>query len=409
MISYWRSCVPAPKPLPASGGRAARVAPWGSTRFLLCSALIRGAGRCTILPLFPRPSNRRVDRFATRLAAVAFALAMGIPARARAADNEPAAATKQPPTADQPAAERPWAENVPADAQKLALALFEEGNKLFENGQHTVALAKYREALKVWDHPAIRYNAAVALINLDQPLAAYENLEPALRYGAAPLGAETYQQALTYRKLLRGQLAELRVTCAEPGAEVALDGQALFVGPGEASRWILPGPHQLVARKAGFLTETRSLDLPPGRPSAENLALQDIRSLPVKTVRRWPTWKPWTVLGGGALLALIGIPVILEARSSFNEYDAEVAACVMTYPQNGCPAGGVPQSALDRGHLENTVAVSLFAVGGAIAASGVALLILNQPRVVPAEETTRASVMPLLAPGVFGLSLALSR
>jgi tetratricopeptide (TPR) repeat protein len=357
------------------------------------------------------PSNRS--------AVVVFALVMGVTSRARAASDEPAAAPEQAAATTQQAAaappqpaatpERPWAENVSEDAQKTALALFEEGNKLFGNGQHAVALAKYREALKVWDHPAIRYNVAVALINLDQPLAAYENLEPALRYGAAPLGAETYQQALTYRKLLRGQLAELKVTCAEQGAEVALDGQALFVGPGEASRWISPGPHELVARKSGFLTETRSLSLLPGKSWDENLALQDIRSLPVKTVRRWATWKPWAVVGAGALVALIGIPVILDAQSNFDAYDAAVAACVTQNQMNGCPANTVSQSALDRGHLENTIAVSLFAVGGAVAASGVALLILNLPRVAPVDEATHASVVPLLGPGVFGLSLALSR
>src|SRR5262249_22511020 len=140
-------------------------------------------------------------------------------------------------------------------------------NKLFEDSQHAAALAKYREALKVWDHPAIRYNAAVALIQLDQPLAAHENLELALRYGDEAIGAENHQQALTYRKLLLGQLAELKVACAEPGADVALDGQPLFVAPGEASRRLLPGSHQLVARKAGFLPATRALSLLPGRPA----------------------------------------------------------------------------------------------------------------------------------------------
>ena len=60
-------------------------------------------------------------------------------------------------------------------------------------------------------------------------------------------------------------------------------------------------------------------------------------------------------------------------------------------------------------HTKNVVAVSLFAVGGAIAASGVALVILNQPRTVRADEQARAAVTPLIGPGVFGLSLALER
>src|SRR5262245_48307466 len=71
---------------------------------------------------------------------------------------------------------RPWAVGVAPEAQSAALQLFKQGNSLFAESQHAAALAKYREALKVWDHPAIRYNAAVALVNLDQPLLAYENL-----------------------------------------------------------------------------------------------------------------------------------------------------------------------------------------------------------------------------------------
>ncbi|HXU04108.1 MAG TPA: hypothetical protein VN903_24270 [Polyangia bacterium] len=306
------------------------------------------------------------------------------------------------------ATDRPWATGIGDDAQKQALAIFEEGNKLFENSQHAAALARYRDALKVWDHPAIRYNAAVALINLDQPLAANENLEIALRYGAAPFNPETHQQALTYRKLLRGQLAELKVACTESGASVTLDGATLFDAPGEATRWLLPGAHQLVARKTGFLTETRSLSLLPGKPAVETLSLQEIGTLPTRTVRRWPVWKPWAVVGGGALLALAGIPLMLDVKHNLDAYDAGVRnECAM-----GCAAQSLSQPVRDlrdRAHTENVVAVSLFTVGGAVIASGVALLILNQPRVVAGGERSRGTVVPLVGRDVVGLSIAFER
>ena len=334
------------------------------------------------------------------LTSIARAQVVPLPADAPAAEVERRAQADPP--------ERPWAAGVPEEAQKQALQLFEEGNRLFESSEHAAALAKYREALKAWDHPAIRYNAAVALINLDQPLAANANLELALRFGEAPFNPETYQQALTYRKLLRGQLAQLKVTCAEPGADVALDGATLFVAPGETARWLTPGAHLLVARKPGFLTETRSLSLFPGKPAVETVALQEVGSLPTRTVRRWPTWKPWAVVGGGGLLALVGLPLLLEARSDLIAYDNKIVEeCSM-----GCAAGQVPQDAIDlrdRAHTKNVVAVSLFAVGGAIVASGVALVILNQPRTVRTDEQARAAVTPLIGPGVFGLSLALEQ
>lgn len=305
-------------------------------------------------------------------------------------------------------ADRPWARDVSDDAQKQALLVFEEGNKLFENSEHAAALAKYREALKIWDHPAIRYNAAVALVNLDQPLAANENLELALRHGEAPFNPETYQQALTYRKLLRGQLAELKVTCAEPGADIALDGATLFTAPGEAARWLLPGAHQLVARKTGYLTATRSLSLLPGKPTIESLTLQEFGTLPTKTVRRWPTWQPWAVLGGGALVALAGVPLMLDVKSNIVAYDEGIRqSCA-----GGCPPGVLPQAvtdARDRARTENIVAVSLFVVGGAALASGVAMLVLNQPRAVQVEEKPHTAVTPFVGRGTVGLSIAVAR
>jgi len=323
--------------------------------------------------------------------------AMALPAAAWAAQDQAVEAPG-----------RPWAEGVPPEQQDQALGLFKEGNQLFEASQHAAALAKYREALKLWEHPAIRYNAAVALINLDQPLAALEDLERALRYGDAPLGADTYQQALTYRKLLLGQLAELKVSCAEQDAEITLDGQPLFAGPGEVVRRLLPGTHQLVARKTGFLTETRSLVMLPGKPSQEQLVLRDFRSLPTKTVRRWPAWKPWAVVGGGALLVILGVPVMADAVNNVHAYEAEVAhSC-----SGGCDPGTLSPAAvaaLDRSRVENVVAISLFSVGAALTATGLTLLFLNQPRVVPVEEQSHAWLTPLLGRGQVGLQLAISR
>lgn len=299
--------------------------------------------------------------------------------------------------------DRPWAEGVSQERQTVALRLYNEGNALFEESRHAAALAKYREALESWDHPAIRYNAAVALILLDQPLAAHESLERALRHGEAPFAADTYRQALTYQKLLRGQLARLAVTCAEPGAEVTLDGKVIFVGPGRAERWLSPGNHQLVARKAGFLPETRSLDLVGGKPRVEQLVPQEIR--PPRTVRRWDAWKPWAVMGAGAAVALAGVPFLIAAKSSFDRFDAEVAAAKCPTSQ-GCDEGSVSSAvdAYDRGQVQRVAGLSLIGVGAAAAITGATLVLLNQPREVAAERT-RASLTPLIAPGMMGLSL----
>lgn len=294
---------------------------------------------------------------------------------------------------------RPWAEGVSQAQQDEALRIFREANALFEQSKYSQALALYHEALKSWDHPAIRFNTAVSLVNLDQPLDAYDNLEAALRFGDAPFDVDTYKQAELYLKLLSGQVAELKVSCAEVGAQVVLDGKPLFVGPGTARTRLSPGPHQLVASKAGFATETAAVQLEAGKVHTEVITLQVPRAAPVVLVRRWPVAMPYLVLGGGVALALIGIPVFVSAQSNFSSFDADLArVCPL-----GCTSDQLPQTTLSAratGRSQNIAAVTMFSVGGAAIVSGVILVALNGLR--PAEAPL--SVVPVVGPGLVGVS-----
>lgn len=298
------------------------------------------------------------------------------------------------------APERPWASGVSAPDQELALSVFRDANVLFEQSKYSQALARYREALKTWDHPAIRYNTAVALINLDQPLEAFENLEAALRFADAPFDAETFKQAQLYRKLLAGQVAEIEVVCAEPGAEVLLDGARLFIAPGTHRLRLKPGPHQLVARKEGFVTETAVLQLESGVLHREEVSLKLPSAAQVRLVRRFPVWVPWSVLGAGVVTAILGAPLMAAAQSSFNTFDSDLARLC----PEGCTQSTLPKTILDArstGRVENGVAIALFAVGGAAVATGVVLLSLNGLR---AESEPTFAVLPVFGPGVFGLN-----
>jgi tetratricopeptide (TPR) repeat protein len=110
-----------------------------------------------------------------------------------------------------PALTRPWAAGVSDSEQAIARELYVAGNREFAELRFAQALAKYKEAIQHWDHPAIRYNMAVCLINLDQLVEARDNLERSLAYGAAPLEGDTYGHGLTSRKLLDAQLAHLKI------------------------------------------------------------------------------------------------------------------------------------------------------------------------------------------------------
>src|SRR5262249_9774774 len=255
-------------------------------------------------------------------------------------------------------ARRPWAIGVSAERQAGALRLFQAGHDLFEQGQYTSANEADRQAIAAREHPSIRYNRALALLHLDRPLEALYDLVRALRYGSAPLSPELYAQAQIYQKLLLAQLAQLNVSCAEPGAEVLLDGEPLLVGPGEITRVLAPGAHQLVASKPGYFTATSALTLVAGKVEARKVELVSVQE--VRSESRWATSTPWTVLGAGAGLALLGIPVELDAASRMDDFDRRVSA----HCQQGCIAQNLSDSevrAKNGARTENAIAIAMFA------------------------------------------------
>ena len=178
----------------------------------------------------------------------------------------PVLAQPSPAPSPSPASDdRPWAKGVSEHEQDLALELYTAGNQEFAESRFAQALAKYREAIRHWDHPAIRYNIALCLINLGQPVEAKGNLERSLVYGARPLDTQKYEEGLQHRKNLEAQLAHLEIACRDAGTDITLDGAPLFKAPGAANRFLLPGTHQVVATRPGFLTLSRTVAVTAGK------------------------------------------------------------------------------------------------------------------------------------------------
>jgi hypothetical protein len=282
---------------------------------------------------------------------------------------------------------RPWAANVSAERQADAYRLFEQGNHAFEESKYGEALASYREAIAFWDHPVIHFNMAVCLIHLDQPVAAYDHLSRALRYGAGPLGGELHSQGLTYDKLLSGRLARIRISCEQPGVEVSLDGRPILTCPSSGTHVVLPGLHQIVARRPGYLTDARDVNLLPGKLQHDRIALVEVKATTV-VARRWRAWVPWAVVGSGAAVAAVGYGLHRRATASYGDYDRAFSSA--------CPAGCVPADVPDdvsgigrRASRENDIAVGAISAGAVIAGAGTVLLFLNQPRAVSGDEQSR--------------------
>ena len=274
-------------------------------------------------------------------------------------------------------AEDPWTAGVTAEQKQTARALLDAGNTLFLAHNYAGALDKYRQALAVWDHPAIRFNVVRCLIQLDRTAEAVDNLKLALKYGAAPLEEAVYNEALAYEKLLANQIGDLDVRCTQAGVEVTLDGQPLLACPGSQTRRVTPGHHQLVGSKNGFLTKSSDIVVVGGQRAEADVSLVAMSAAAI--THRWAQWKPWVVIGSG--LVVVGVGGLLEYQASvdMSSYDHELA---LLCADTGCDANRpIPANVADektRARHESEIAIGVMSAGAAAAAIGGVLLYMNR-------------------------------
>lgn len=282
----------------------------------------------------------------------------------------------------------PWSVGV-SDARKArANALLASGNELLVENRFAAALAQYRLAIAAWDHPAIRANMVVCLINLGRPLEAYENALLALRHGAAPhQKPEVYTATLAYRRALQGQIGTIQFECSDPGARVTLDGQELVVCPGRASRLVQVGRHQVVARRRGSLTMTRDLVVSPGSTETVSVRLVSLADAAI-TERPSPAWQPWATFGAGVGLVAVGGLLQLQAHANIRRYN-QIA--MWRCGDEGCPpirSDAYMRELRDRAERHERLAIGAAAAGGALAIGGLVWVYLNRPRTTLPEGLT---------------------
>jgi hypothetical protein len=314
--------------------------------------------------------------------------------------------------------ENPWDAGITPEARDQANALFKEGNQLLKDSVFVEAAAKYRQAIKIWDHPAIRYNLAKALFSLDQPVEIYQNILAAIKYGPESLAEDSYRHALEMKADLEKQIAKIEVSCAIEGAQVEMDGQPLFESPGKHSGWVKAGNHVFLAKKEGYVAHQISTSFIAGKETVFSIGLKTTEEM-TEYNRRWSPKMPYIVMGAGTAVALTGGVLHLIGRSNVNSYN--------DYMTNQCGDNRCSpeekQEYVDksnRGEKLQKTAVATYIVGGAAVATGAVLWYLNRPqpfmRQYPAHEAQERpmndpsawEITPILTPQVQGLMASVS-
>jgi len=298
--------------------------------------------------------------------------------------------------------------NVSADDEQAALIAFRQGNAQLNDGFFVKAVERYREALSHWNHPAIHYNAALALINLDQPIEVFDELSKAMTYGAEPLGdKEKFDRAKGYMKLVEGQLADIEVSCDKIGAKVSVDGKEVFIAPGKFTQKVKVGKHTFYADKQGYNARITAPYIGPGEKFRIELKLYTAEEL-TRYHRKWQnTWFPYVVAGAGAVVGLVAGGLELSAQSSYDQFNTKVAAC--NTMSAGCLTSTPGITSLrDSGDTKRTIGYVGYGIAGAAIATGAVLLWVNrrQPYQISAEELEPTpapiAIAPIVSPEMAG-------
>ena len=281
--------------------------------------------------------------------------------------------------------EQPWVVGVSEEAKTAAKKLLAEGNELFLEHKYADALDRYRKAIARWDHPAIRFNVVRCLIQLDRPVEAAENLDLALKYGAAPLEEGVYAEAVAYQKLLVTQVGQVELACDQSGVVVTLDTEQVIACPGRTVRRVAPGRHLVLGAKQGFQTRTEDVVVAGGKLAHAQIALVPLGRT-TAVVHRWPTWIPWVVFGGS--LAVLGSGLLLEdfAAGRMSDYDRALTRdCAAAGCGPGHPIPPADQQLESSAKTYGTVGTAVIVTGAAAAIAGGVLLYLNRGQVKDIE------------------------
>jgi hypothetical protein len=305
---------------------------------------------------------------------------------------------------------RPWAKGVSPEEQRKALALFNEANGMLRDALFPRAAEKYREALEHWDHPAIHYNLALALVNLDQPVEMHAALEKSLVHGAPPLGDDKFARAKDFKLLVEKQLVKIEYTITEPDSVLILDGKEVQTGPGTYSALIKAGEHSIAARAPGYSPTQLNLKLGGGETSRLELKLFTDAEL-TREKRKMPAWIPYTVLGAGVILGGTGALMHNSAKNGFADYDQAIQECADADATHGC-SDPTPEIFALKSDAEGaqTMAATLYTLGGITVAAGVVLVVLNRPktfRIDPLEKQGaegEVSITPIFGHGLAGMA-----
>ncbi len=305
------------------------------------------------------------------------------------------------------------AEEVSAENKAAARDLATEGIKLAQEGKCDEAIPKLTRAEQLYHAPTILTWIGQCQIDIGHLVEGTETLNRVVREDLDEDAPEAFQAAQAKARELISQARPkigkltIKVTPTDlDGLVVEVDERAIASALVGAPKPTDPGPHSVKVSAPGYQSVTRELELAEGGQESLSIELvpdpagadrgQD--AAPLENSGDEPNeseskanWIGWTTVGVGAALMAGGGVMGYLAMSKENDLSCG--------DDGRCPPS--ESDSLDAARRNATLSTVLFGVGGAVAVTGVVLLITGKSS---APEEARGSYLePTVGLGNLGI------
>jgi hypothetical protein len=208
------------------------------------------------------------------------------------------------------------------DPRELSRAAFRRGVTQAGTGDYKAARESFLEAYRLFAHPSILLNLAIARAHVGEWVEAEQDL---VHFLADDGGAQSDELASARAELAqtRKHLGTFRLRVAPSGARASLDARAVAVIPGSfVDVRTTRGTHDLHVAAEGLPPVERVVDVEADRAPDVDIALTPAGEVP-------PPSSPgdntriagWFMVGGGVVLAGVGLYAGVQAQSLANQYN----------------------------------------------------------------------------------------
>lgn len=209
------------------------------------------------------------------------------------------------------------------DAATLARQreLFQQANKLYDEGKFPQAEAVYKEAWKIKKSYDVAGNFGNMLADAGKPREAAGYLAFAIR--EFPAGGKPALRDALIKRLAEVQrlIGTLRVQVNIPRAEVFIDGQSVGLAPIAEDLYVDPSSHVIEARADGYMPAQETVMAEKGKTGQVSLTL-----VPPKGVNKTVIIAGGAVAGAGVIAGAVLLGISAAKGSTVSTLQDEVKA-----------------------------------------------------------------------------------